>query len=52
MLTGIKIATIAVLFTTAEAIPIVVRYTALPNKIDLSASLLTLIIRYSKIRVF
>ena len=52
METGIKIATIAVLLTTAEATPIVKRYTALPINIDLSARRLTLTIRYSKILVF
>ena len=31
MLTGIKIATMAVLLTTADAIPIVNKYTARPN---------------------
>lgn len=50
--TGMKIATIAVLFTTADATPIVKRYTPLPRIIDLSAKRLTLIIRYSRIRVF
>ena len=52
METGMKIATIAVLLTTAEATPIVKRYTALPINIDLSARRLTLIMRYSKILVF
>ena len=52
METGIKIATIAVLLTTAEATPMVKRYTALPINIDLSARRLTLTIRYSKILVF
>ncbi len=52
IVTGINIATIAVLLTTAEAIPIVNKYTPLPKIIERSASLLTLIIRYSKIRVF
>jgi len=47
-----KIATIAVLLTTAEATPIVNRYTALPINIDLSARRLTLTMRYSKILVF
>ena len=52
METGIKIATIAVLLTTAEATPMVKRYTALPINIDLSARRLTLTMRYSKILVF
>tara|TARA_Y100000768_G_scaffold151771_1_gene113478 strand:- start:483 stop:881 length:399 start_codon:yes stop_codon:yes gene_type:complete len=52
METGIKIATIAVLLTTADATPIVKRYTALPINIDLSARRLTLTMRYSKILVF
>ena len=52
METGIKIATIAVLLTTAEATPMVKRYTALPINIDLSARRLTRTIRYSKILVF
>ena len=52
METGIKIATIAVLLTTAEANPMVKRYTALPINIDLSARRLTLTMRYSKILVF
>ena len=52
METGIKIATIAVLLTTAEATPMVKRYTALPINIDLSARRLTLTIRYYKILVF
>ena len=47
-----KIATIAVLLTTAEATPMVKRYTALPINIDLSARRLTLTMRYSKILVF
>ena len=46
------IATIAVLLTTAEATPMVKRYTALPINMDLSARRLTLTIRYSKILVF
>ena len=52
METGIKIATIAVLLTMADATPIVNRYTALPINIDLSARRLTLTMRYSKILVF
>ena len=52
METGIKIATIAVLLTTAEATPMVKRYPALPINIDLSARRLTLTMRYSKILVF
>jgi hypothetical protein len=47
-----NIATIAVLLTTAEAIPIVNRYTALPRRIDLSAKRLTRMMRYSNMRVF
>jgi len=47
-----KIATMAVLLTTADAIPMVKRYTALPRRIDLSAKRLTLMIRYSNMRVF
>ena len=42
----------AVLLTTADAIPIVNKYTALPKRIDLSANLRTLTIKYSRIRVF
>tara|TARA_B100000161_G_scaffold77503_1_gene53522 strand:+ start:464 stop:871 length:408 start_codon:yes stop_codon:yes gene_type:complete len=52
METGMKIATIAVLLTAAEATPMVKRYTALPINIDLSARRLTLTMRYSKILVF
>ena len=52
METGMKMATIAVLLTTAEATPMVKRYTVLPINIDLSARRLTLTMRYSKILVF
>ena len=52
IVTGIKIATIAVLFTSAEARPIERKYTALPRLREILVSLLILLMRYSKMPVF
>ena len=49
IVTGIKIATIAVLFTTAEATPIANKYAIIPNILDLSIKEFILIIKYSRI---